>query len=144
MIKRGKRQDDKRRAEPFTYIHQGTTLRGSLKAEGRVRVHGMVYGTVEVKGTLEVAESGCIEGEHIEAGDVKILGLVKANIHASGKVEIWKQGRLEGDVSAAALDIEEGASFIGRSEMNAKGAPIGKLTEKASLLVDTDHKEVGK
>lgn len=96
-------------AEPFTYIHRGTTISGELQVEGRVRVQGTVRGTLIVGGALEVAE-------------VKILGRVKANIEAAGKVEIWRQGQLEGDVRAAALDIEEGASFTGRSEMRPEGA----------------------
>lgn len=106
-----------RKVEPFTYLHQGTTVQGDLTATGRVRVHGTVRGNVEVDGVLEVAEEGVIEGEHVRADEVKVIGLVRANVEAAGKVEIWRQGRLEGNVQAKVLDIEEGAVFIGRSNM---------------------------
>lgn len=105
------------RREPFTYVHRGTTIVGELRAEGRVRVHGTVLGAVTVKGVLEVAEAGVIEGSLVTADEVKVLGRVVADVHAGGKVEIWKGGRLIGDVKARALDIEEGAFFTGRSEM---------------------------
>jgi cytoskeletal protein CcmA (bactofilin family) len=107
--------------EPFTYIHAATTITGELKAEGRVRIHGVVRGTIEVEGVLEVAEGGVIEGPLVRAREVKIIGTVTATVEAEGKVEIWSKGRLEGDVSAASLDIEEGATFIGRSEMRQSG-----------------------
>ncbi|HKI57479.1 MAG TPA: polymer-forming cytoskeletal protein [Trueperaceae bacterium] len=134
MLGRSKKQNpEKAASEPFTYIHRGTKIVGDVEAEGRVRVHGTVQGNVRISGVLEVAEAGVIEGEHVEADEVKILGRVRANVTARGKIEIWKDGQLEGNVRAAALDIEEGASFTGRSEMvpGRKGA-AGRLPEAAS------------
>lgn len=125
-----KRSQEKAASEPFTYIHRGTKLVGDLEAQGRVRVHGTVQGNVHISGVLEVAEAGVIEGEHVEADEVKILGRVRANVNARGKIEIWKDGQLEGDVRAAALDIEEGATFTGRSEMVP--SKKGRLPEAAA------------
>lgn len=109
--------------EPFTYIQEGTVLRGDIEAAGRVRVHGTILGNVRVVGVLEVAAEGTVQGERIEAEHVRILGNVEGLVSAAGKVEIWRGGRLEGDVRAASLDIEEGASFTGRSEMRPAGVP---------------------
>jgi cytoskeletal protein CcmA (bactofilin family) len=109
--------------EPFTYIQEGTVLRGDLEAQGRVRIHGTVLGNVIVAGVLEVAAEGSVKGDRVEAEQVRILGTVEASVAAIGKVEIWRGGRLEGDVRAASLDIEEGASFTGRSEMRPHGTP---------------------
>lgn len=116
-----KQKQETTASEPFTYIHRGTKLVGDLEASGRVRVHGAIHGNVKVSGVLEVAEAGVIEGDQVEADEVKILGRIRANVDAKGKIEIWKDGQLEGDVRAAALDIEEGASFTGRSEMTPGG-----------------------
>lgn len=127
-----KRKQETTASEPFTYIHRGTKLVGDLEANGRVRVHGTVQGNVRVSGVLEVAEAGVIEGDRVEADEVKILGKVRANVDAKGKIEIWKDGLLEGDVRAAALDIEEGASFTGRSEMTAGRRAAPRLPESAS------------
>lgn len=98
-------------------------VRGDLEAAGRVRVHGTILGNVKAVGVLEVAAEGSIKGERVEAEHVRILGSVEALVAASGKVEIWRGGSLDGDVRAASLDIEEGASFTGRSEMRPAGAP---------------------
>jgi cytoskeletal protein CcmA (bactofilin family) len=104
-------------ADPFTYINQGTEIQGDLVAKGRVRIHGILRGNITVEGVLEIAEDGLVEGSTIVADEVKIIGHVKANVEAKVKIEIWQKGILEGDVRAAALDIEEGATFIGRSDM---------------------------
>lgn len=105
-------------AAPFTYIQTGTTIAGRLEARGRVRVHGLVRGDIDVDGVLEVAESGRVEGHSIKADEVKIIGsVVVERLVARGKVEIWSGGELVGDVTAASLDIEEGARFTGRSQM---------------------------
>ena len=116
-------------SEQFTYLAQDTVLRGGLEAQGRVRVHGRVEGDVKVAGLLEVAAEGVIRGSLVEAADVRILGEVVADVVATGKIEIWEGGRLTGDVKAAALDIEEGAHFEGRSEMRPAGA-VARLPEE--------------
>ncbi len=116
-------------ADPFTYINQGTELHGDLIAKGRVRIHGIVRGNITVEGVLEVAEDGLVEGEKIIADEVKIIGHVKANVEARVKIEIWQKGILEGDVRATALDIEEGATFIGRSDMRSPSQVLVSATE---------------
>ena len=113
--------------EPFTYVHKGTVVVGEIIATGRVRVHGEIRGNVKVDGVLEIAESGMVTGETVEADVVKVLGTVTADVMASGKVEIWKGGVLTGNVSAPALDIEEGATFVGFSHMGRHSAEVERL-----------------
>jgi cytoskeletal protein CcmA (bactofilin family) len=103
--------------ERFTYVHQGTTVRGTLEATGRVRIDGTVLGDVVVQGMLEVAENGVIEGARVEASEVRVLGVVRAAVQASVKLEIWSGGTVEGDVATPSLDVEEGATLHGRSDM---------------------------
>jgi cytoskeletal protein CcmA (bactofilin family) len=111
--------------ERFTYLQHGTVVTGSLQASGRVRVHGTVRGDVVVDGLLEVAQDGVIDGSNVQATALVVLGRVRANVAVSGKVEVWKDGHLEGDVRAGALDIEEGATFVGRSDMPTRIAAAG-------------------
>jgi len=101
--------------EPYSYVDAETTVEGTLKAGARLRVDGRVRGEVRVEGVLEVAPGGRIEVGPVRAADVRIAGEIVADVHAAGTVELWNGGRLEGDVRAASLDIEEGATFLGRS-----------------------------
>lgn len=141
MFRRGQKQKSKNtQPEPFTYIHQETLIEGSLNAKGRVRIYGVVKGNVCVEGVLEIAEFGVIEGDLVQAQELRILGRVKANVAASGKVEIWQKGELIGDVRASALDIEEGATFIGRSDM--RPAPQVITSTDTSLPNPQSLKEV--
>ena len=109
--------------ERFTYLQHGTVVTGALQASGRVRVHGTIHGDVEVDGLLEVAPDGVIEGASLKAGSLVVLGRVRASVEVLGKVEVWKDGHLEGDVQAGTLDIEEGATFVGRSAMPGREGP---------------------
>jgi cytoskeletal protein CcmA (bactofilin family) len=103
--------------ERFTYLEHGTVVTGTLAATGRLRVHGTIRGEVDVDGVIEVAPDGVIEGTCVKASALVILGRVTANVRVTGKVEVWRDAHLEGDVWASALDIEEGATFRGRSDM---------------------------
>lgn len=112
--------------EPFTYLHRGTVVEGDLRVQGRLRVDGAVHGDVRADGPVEVSAEGSVTAARIEGSDVRILGDVRGDVHASGTVRIWRGGRLTGDVYAATLDIEEGATFTGRSHMpEGEDAPAG-------------------
>lgn len=141
MFKRGEQkqisnQNSAQGGEEWTLINKNTTIEGSLHASGRVRIHGKVLGDVIVDGVLEIAEEGLIDGTLVRADEIKIIGKVKANIESKGKIEIWQTGQLEGDVRARALEIDEGAMFIGRSDMRplekTSTIPVAK-TIKAAL-----------
>lgn len=103
----------------YTFLEKGTVITGDLSASGHVRVDGQIHGNVTVRGNLEVSVGASIEGEKLEVENLTLHGSVKANIVAKGKITLSKSGRLVGDVRATSLDIESGAMFSGRSEMNA-------------------------
>jgi cytoskeletal protein CcmA (bactofilin family) len=108
-------------SEPFTFIHQGTVIVGNVQVPGRARIHGEVHGNVNVQGLLEIAASAVIDGHYICAENIKILGQVRADVWAKGSVEIWRGASLTGNLYAAQLDIEQGATFIGSSDMRPEG-----------------------
>lgn len=119
----GKQQGKQRGqvSEPFTFIHQGTVIVGNVQVPGRARIHGEVHGNVNVQGLLEIAASAVVDGHYICADNIKILGQVRADVWAKGSVEIWRGASLTGDLYAAQLDIEQGATFIGSSDMRPGG-----------------------
>ncbi|AEB11123.1 bactofilin family protein [Marinithermus hydrothermalis] len=105
----------KKHTNALTYLGAGTEVQGTLKVEGNLRVDGTVLGTVVVAGDLEVAPTGRIEGDEVRARSILVNGEIRARVIAEGKLTLTRTARLEGDVIAHALDIEAGATFVGRS-----------------------------
>ena len=97
----------------MNYLANGTEVHGSIKSEGSLRVDGVIFGNVDVKGDLEIATTGRIEGAEIHANNIVSQGIIKAQIQATGKVTITSTARVEGDVVASAIDIAAGAGFVG-------------------------------
>jgi cytoskeletal protein CcmA (bactofilin family) len=115
----------------YTYIEKGTTIKGDLSSSGSVRCDGTVQGNLNIKGNLEISSGASIEGESIECDNLVLHGSIKASVNAKGKITITKTGKLVGDVKASALDIESGAVFSGRSEMNA--GSVAAQSEKPAV-----------
>ena len=115
----------------LTYLSEKSEFQGDLHVEGSLRIDGIVHGTVDVQGDMEVSRTGLVEGPEIHAHNLIVHGVVKGRIVASGRLTLSRTARLEGDVSAHSIDIEPGAFYIGHiSTTEAKGLPsAGKYPE---------------
>lgn len=107
----------KRKSAPLlTYLSQKTEFEGVLHSEGMVRVDGVIHGTVEIQGDLEISSTGLIEGPEVRAQNIIVQGVLKARVVVEGKLTLSRTARLEGDVVAGALEIESGAYYTGYIE----------------------------
>src|SRR6266480_1021054 len=84
---------------------------------------------VEIKsdGVLTIGENADIRGE-VKTKSITVYGKVHGNITVAERCELKSKCTLQGDLKAARLVIEEGATFIGKSEVtsgsiSAKSAP---------------------
>ncbi|MBD2100310.1 polymer-forming cytoskeletal protein [Leptolyngbya sp. FACHB-261] len=111
-----------RKRESCTVISEVTELTGELRAKGTVQIQGIVRADIDVDGLLEILPSGEVEGQIVRADIVRISGKLRAFVQAK-RVEILKSGKLLGDVETQALDIQSGAIFAGRSQMNPGETP---------------------
>lgn len=103
----------RKRVSSLTYLSATSEFQGSLNVEGNLRVDGIIHGTVEVRGDLEVSQTGLVEGPELRANNIVVHGVIKAKIVAEGRLTLSRTARLEGDVSANSLDIEAGAFYVG-------------------------------
>jgi cytoskeletal protein CcmA (bactofilin family) len=111
-------------APSLTYLSQKTEFEGTLHAEGMLRVDGIIHGTVEINGDLEISATGLIEGPEVKGNNILVQGVLKARVFAQGKLTLSRTARLEGDVVAGALEIEPGAYYTGYIETrDAKTLP---------------------
>jgi cytoskeletal protein CcmA (bactofilin family) len=99
-----------------TYIAPNSEMQGTLRVESNLLVDGIVNGTVDVQGDMEISTSGLVEGPEVRAHNLVVHGVLKARVFVEGKLTLSQTARLEGDVTASSLNIEPGASYLGYIE----------------------------
>jgi len=92
-------------------------IKGNLKFAGELTFEGKLEGEITSDGTLTVGDSAVING-NINATTVVLRGKVNGNVTAKDKIEIKTKTELFGDIRAAKLSIEEGVTFVGKTEVN--------------------------
>jgi cytoskeletal protein CcmA (bactofilin family) len=102
-------------------------IEGTLRFEGECIFDGKIKGEiVSPNGVLTLGKSAVINGE-VKVKALTIYGRVIGNVTVSEKCELKSPAQLEGDLKAQRIVIEEGACFIGKSEVSP-GKP-GKFVE---------------
>src|SRR5205809_7517133 len=92
-------------------------VKGHLKFAGELTFDGKLEGEVQTDGVLNLGDSAVING-NINAQSVVVRGKINGNISAKEKIEIKTKTELFGDIRAVKLVIEEGVTFVGKSEVN--------------------------
>jgi cytoskeletal protein CcmA (bactofilin family) len=92
-------------------------IKGNLKFSGELTFDGKLEGEVQTDGVLNLGDDAVITG-NINAQTVVVRGKVNGNIHAKEKIEIKTKAELFGDIKAAKLVVEEGVTFVGKTEVN--------------------------
>jgi cytoskeletal protein CcmA (bactofilin family) len=95
-------------------------IKGSIKFQKELLIDGKVEGDINSDGVLTVGENAEIRGE-IKTKSITVYGKVHGNITVSERCELKSKCVLQGDLKAARLVIEEGATFIGKSEVTTGG-----------------------
>jgi cytoskeletal protein CcmA (bactofilin family) len=124
-----------------TVLTAETEFKGVLAFSGELQLHGRLEGSIEAdSGTLTVGETAVIKAD-IVAKDVIIYGKVQGNIKTEGKLELRGKAQLFGDVKANRFLVEDGATFVGRSEsLTGKSDPAADFTNIFSKLTKTSGK----
>jgi len=102
---------------PETVVGANTSIVGTLKSDGNIRIDGTVEGDIEILGNLIIGETGRVIAT-LKAQNVHVSGAVKGEITAVEQLEISPTGKVWGDIITAALHIEPGGLFRGQSAMS--------------------------
>jgi len=92
-------------------------IKGNLKFSGELTFDGKLDGEIHTDGTLNLGDSATING-NIHAQSVVVRGKINGNINAKEKIEIKAKAELFGDIRATKLVIEEGVTYVGKTEVN--------------------------
>ena len=106
-------------------------IKGSIKFSHDLIIDGKIEGEVTSDGSLTVGENALIKGE-IKTRAVTIFGKVEGNITVAERCELKSNAVLVGDVAAGTLAIEEGATFLGRSQVGKSAAAAAKAAPAAA------------
>jgi cytoskeletal protein CcmA (bactofilin family) len=93
-------------------------IKGTIKFQKELLIDGKVEGEINSDGALTVGENADIRAE-IKTKSITIYGKVQGNVTVSERCELKSKCTLQGDLKAARLIIEEGATFIGKSEVSS-------------------------
>lgn len=106
-------------------------IKGSLKFSNDLTIDGKIEGEITSDGILTIGENGEVRGE-IKTKSVTVFGKVHGNITVVEKCELKSRAQLMGDLKAARLIIEEGATFVGKSEVTPNKGALPKSTPASS------------
>ena len=103
----------------LTVIASEVKVTGSVQVRHELHLYGQIHG--EIKGLagslIHLKEGSLFEGK-IMAETVIVDGFVKGEIHCSQRVWVSPQGRVVGSVHAPSLQVDPGAIFEARVQMN--------------------------
>ena len=99
-------------------LSRDVEIKGSIKFQKELMIDGKVEGEINSEGVLTIGENADIRGE-IKTKSITVYGKVHGNITVGERCELKSRCTLQGDLKAARLVIEEGATFIGKSEVTS-------------------------
>jgi cytoskeletal protein CcmA (bactofilin family) len=99
------------------HLSSDVEIKGTLKFQNDLVFDGKIEGEIQSNATLTVGKSANVQGE-VKSKSVIIHGSVQGNIDAAERVELKATAQLIGDLRAGRIIIEDGATFVGKSEVS--------------------------
>jgi len=92
-------------------------IKGTIKFENELIFDGKIEGEIiSESGALTLGKNAEVNGE-VKTKSVVVHGTVTGNITVAERCELKASSQLTGDLKAMRITIEEGATFIGKSEV---------------------------
>src|SRR5256885_1984582 len=98
-------------------LNSDVELKGTLKFSGELTFDGKLDGDIQTDGSLILGDNAVIKG-NLNVTTVVVRGKVNGNVAAKEKIDIKTKAELFGDIRAPKLVIEEGVTFVGKTEVN--------------------------
>ena len=98
-------------------LNSDVEIKGNVRFSGELTFDGKIDGEISSDGTLNLSENAVVNG-NVNVGSVVVRGKVTGNVVAKDKIEIKSKAELFGDIRSSKLAIEEGVTFVGKTEVN--------------------------
>ncbi len=123
-------------SEPSTsknILTSDVQLTGTLKFDTELIFDGKLEGEIISEGTLILGKNAVVKGE-VRTKSVTIHGTVNGNVTVQERCELKSNAELLGDLKAMRIIIEEGATFIGHSEVTpTKTASFSRSSDSSQF-----------
>jgi cytoskeletal protein CcmA (bactofilin family) len=104
-------------------ISADMVITGTIQSSSGLQVDGKVEGEIRCENDVVVGKSAVIKG-NFNVNSITVSGTVNGNITAKDRIELKSSAKLLGDIKSKRLAVEDGVTFIGRSEVNPSGGAI--------------------
>jgi len=118
-------------------------IKGTIKSSGSVHIDGKLEGDLICEGDASIGKSASIKGT-VTAVSVSIEGTINGSINAQDKIAMKSTANIHGDIRAKRLSVDDGVTFIGKSDVNpsrtgneatpSKALDLGVGDTKSSFL----------
>lgn len=105
---------------------------GTLRFTSELIFDGKLEGEIVSDGVLTLGKNAQVKGE-VKTKSVTVHGTVEGNITVTERCELKSSSQLTGDLRATRIIIEEGATFVGKSEVT----PSRAVTREATSTADS-------
>lgn len=114
----------------MTVISDDVEIVGSIKSTGDISFNGRLTGDLTCSGKAEIGAEATIKG-NLAVDSTTVRGQINGNISAKDRIEFKSTAKINGDIRAKRLSVEDGVTFIGKSEVNPAG-PSGQRPAPAA------------
>ena len=108
-------------------ISQDVEIIGQIRSSGSIEVNGKLDGELSAQGDAVIGKTAVVKG-NLSVNSISVAGTINGNITAKDRIELKSSAKVMGDIKAKRLAVEDGVTFVGKSEVN----PSGGLTPAAS------------
>jgi len=127
---------------PQSVIAADVEITGTIKSSGSIRIDGKLDGELHCTGDAIIGKEAKIKG-NIIVSSTTIEGTISGNVTAKDRIEMKSSARVTGDIKSKRLSVEDGVTFIGRSEVNPSGAAIPVVEAAAAANKEEDAELAG-
>lgn len=136
--------------QPRPQASIGATIRikGDVTGDENLTVDGTIEGTIQLRQhSLQVGKNGRLNAD-VHAKSIRVEGHVEGNLFAEEQVLVRQSGVVRGNIVSPRVTMEDGCSFKGSIDMEAKPAdrkpamePAGRnVTAVSSVPAGTEKK----
>ncbi|MCE9614155.1 MAG: polymer-forming cytoskeletal protein [Lentisphaerae bacterium] len=118
-----------------TVIAEDIEIIGTIKCASDIEISGKLNGDLNCVGTAVIGEKAVIKG-NITANLISIRGQINGNVTVKDRIELKASARLNGDIRAKRLTVEDGVTFVGKSEVNPTGNPLPRTSDDAPAATE--------